>query len=173
MSSVAALSSSTPTAAAIAAAHSTKPPKTQFWTRVFSGPKKTNKVHHHNSSAVHHSPTAAMSDVEDDTHALTTPKTDGDCKHTTSTNVLQWLESSTCPPDVLPLVLAFSGPQTAAALSKCNRHWRRVMQSEGTWRVMCEELYKVRMCLYFDQWCELVSPKIVFGVLGEKISYSF
>ena len=155
MSSVAALS--TPTTAA-AVAHSTKPSKIQFWSRVFASSSSrkhshNNKVHNYNSSrsssnsssaaAVCHSPTAAMSDGEDVVvvvKGLPTATTT-----TTTMNVVQWMESSECPPDVLPLVLAFCGPQTAAALSKCNRHWMHVMQSEGTWRVLCEELYKVRL----------------------------
>jgi hypothetical protein len=62
-------------------------------------------------------------------------------------NVLQWLQSF-CPEDVLPKVLAFAGPQKTAALSKTNRHWHAVMQKEGTWRVLCEELYKVCVVSY-------------------------
>lgn len=58
------------------------------------------------------------------------------------TNILQWLETC-CPQDVLPKVLAFCGPQKTAALAKTNRHWRSIVRAEGTWRVLCEELYKV------------------------------
>jgi hypothetical protein len=49
-----------------------------------------------------------------------------------------------CPQDVLPKILAYAGPKKAAALSKTNRFWKNVTSKEGTWRVMCEELYKVR-----------------------------
>ena len=66
-------------------------------------------------------------------------------------NVVQWLEVC-CPQDVLPKVLAFAGPQKAAALKKVNRHWREIMKQEATWKVLCEELYKVsayvRICYY-------------------------
>lgn len=47
-----------------------------------------------------------------------------------------------CPADVLPKVLAFCGPKQTAALSKVNKHWRSIVLKEGTWRVLCEELYK-------------------------------
>lgn len=86
-----------------------------------------------------------------------------------------------CPQDVLPKILAYAGPRKAAALSKTNRFWKNVTGKEGTWRVMCEELYKVRLfrasflrtvlvywciyCIYvlgsditlFFSWCSLVS----------------
>ena len=54
-----------------------------------------------------------------------------------------WLADD-CPLDILPHVLAFAGPQTTSALSKTNQHWRNaIMKREGTWRVLCEETYKV------------------------------
>lgn len=58
-------------------------------------------------------------------------------------NPLRFLQHN-CPEDVLPLVLAFCGPQTAAVLQQTNRHWFNIMQEEATWKVLCEELYKVR-----------------------------
>jgi hypothetical protein len=58
-------------------------------------------------------------------------------------DVLHWLQSD-CPQDVVLRVLAFAGPQTASALSKTNRYWKEVMDDEETWRVLCEQLYKVR-----------------------------
>jgi hypothetical protein len=58
-------------------------------------------------------------------------------------NLMQWLQTS-CPVDVVPLVLAYSGPQQTAVMSRVNRHWRSVVQQESTWRVMCEQLYKVK-----------------------------
>jgi hypothetical protein len=51
-----------------------------------------------------------------------------------------------CPEDVLPKILAFAGPQKTAALSKVNRVWRDVIAEDRTWRVLCEDLYKV--CSY-------------------------
>ena len=62
-------------------------------------------------------------------------------------NILEWLEND-CPVDVLPVVLAFCGPQQTAALSRTNQHWNEVIRKEGTWRVLCEELYKVRIVSY-------------------------
>lgn len=67
-------------------------------------------------------------------------------------NPLRFLEEA-CPPDVLPLVLAYAGPQKAAVLQRTNRHWKKVLEEETTWKVMCQELYKVRT---------YVSARIVF-----------
>jgi hypothetical protein len=55
---------------------------------------------------------------------------------------LDWLEKE-CPSDVVPKILAFCGPQQVASLSITNKHWNSVIRQEKTWRVMCEELYKV------------------------------
>ena len=57
--------------------------------------------------------------------------------------LMQWMQS-TCPRDVVPKIMAFCGPQTTATLGQCNRFWRDLVASEETWRVLCEELYKVR-----------------------------
>jgi hypothetical protein len=57
-------------------------------------------------------------------------------------NVMDFL-IDVCPKYVLPKILAFAGPQKTAALSKVNRVWRDVIAEEWTWRVLCEELYKV------------------------------
>ena len=57
-------------------------------------------------------------------------------------NPLRFLQQD-CPQDVLPLVLAFCGPQTAAVLQQTNRHWFTILQEEATWKVLCKELYKV------------------------------
>ena len=57
-------------------------------------------------------------------------------------NVMHFL-TGVCPEDVLPKILAFAGPQKTASLSKVNRVWRDVVADEWTWRVLCEELYKV------------------------------
>jgi hypothetical protein len=54
-----------------------------------------------------------------------------------------------CPEDVLPKILAFAGPQKTATLSKVNRVWRDVIAEEWTWRVLCEDLYKVCSCYFF------------------------
>jgi hypothetical protein len=62
-------------------------------------------------------------------------------------NLMQWLQTA-CPVDVVPLVLAYSGPQQTAAMSRVNRHWRTVVQQESTWRVLCEQLYKVSWSLW-------------------------
>jgi hypothetical protein len=56
--------------------------------------------------------------------------------------LFRFLENE-CPQDVLPKILAYAGPRKAAALRQTNRFWKNVTNKEGTWRVMCEELYKV------------------------------
>jgi hypothetical protein len=63
-------------------------------------------------------------------------------------NVMEFL-IDVCPEDVLPKILAFAGPQKTAVLSKVNRVWRDVIAEEWTWRVLCEDLYKVRSCSFF------------------------
>jgi hypothetical protein len=57
-------------------------------------------------------------------------------------NVMDFL-IGICPEEVIPKILAFAGPQKTAALSKVNRVWRDVIAEERTWRVLCEDLYKV------------------------------
>jgi hypothetical protein len=57
-------------------------------------------------------------------------------------NVMDFL-ADLCPEDVLPKILAFAGPQKTAALSKVSRVWRDVINEDQTWRVLCEDLYKV------------------------------
>jgi hypothetical protein len=61
-------------------------------------------------------------------------------------NVLTFL-ITLCPEDALPKILAFAGPQKTAALSKVSRVWRDVINEDRTWRVICEDLYKV--CSHF------------------------
>mmetsp|Transcript_22620 Transcript_22620/g.47462 ORF Transcript_22620/g.47462 Transcript_22620/m.47462 type:complete len:463 (+) Transcript_22620:468-1856(+) len=56
-------------------------------------------------------------------------------------NIFQWMQAD-CPKDIIPLILAFAGPQKIALIERTNRFWRQVMQQEGTWRRLCEELYK-------------------------------
>jgi hypothetical protein len=59
-------------------------------------------------------------------------------------NALLWMQSTACPTDVLPKILAYAGPQMAQTLSHTNTFWDSVLNEEATWRTMCEELYKVR-----------------------------
>ena len=68
-------------------------------------------------------------------------------------NLTQFLTID-CPTDVLPKILAYAGPISAAALQQTSRHFRDVLNTEGTWRGLCEELYKVGSTnyrLYMDQ----------------------
>lgn len=63
--------------------------------------------------------------------------------------IMNWMSTSSqaeggCPTDVVPKILAFCGPQTVARLSQINRHWRDLCLAESTWRILCEDLYKVR-----------------------------
>ena len=59
-----------------------------------------------------------------------------------ATSPLAWLEQD-CPCDLVPKILAYCGPQQVAALSKTSKHWNNVAHQEKTWRILCEELYKV------------------------------
>lgn len=80
--------------------------------------------------------------------------------------LLQWMERE-CPQDVVPKILAFCGPQTTAALFQCNRFWHQLISSERTWRVLCEELYKVcvlaivRACILWP----IAAPLTIFPFL--------
>ena len=58
-------------------------------------------------------------------------------------NIMHWMQND-CPNDVIPLILAFAGPQRIAIIGRTNRFWRQVTEQEATWRRLCEELYKVR-----------------------------
>lgn len=62
---------------------------------------------------------------------------------TTSNNLFEWMQTE-CPGEILPRILAFTGPQMAQTLSRTNRFWKKVLDDDATWRVLCEELYKVR-----------------------------
>jgi hypothetical protein len=62
-------------------------------------------------------------------------------------NVVVWMQEE-CPSDILPKIIAYAGPQMAAALNATNRFWRDTFQDDSTWRVMCEELYKVSSYLF-------------------------
>jgi hypothetical protein len=76
--------------------------------------------------------------VQEETSATNTFSALNDC-----ISPMEWLER-VCPSDIVPKVLACCGPHTVAALSQTNRYWNTIVHQEKTWRVMCEELYKVR-----------------------------
>jgi hypothetical protein len=59
--------------------------------------------------------------------------------------MVTFLQGGACPRDVLPLVLAYAGPRTAQALARTDRFWHNLLREEGTWKVQCQELYKVRI----------------------------
>lgn len=63
----------------------------------------------------------------------------------TAVGVVGWLRDQ-CPDDVLPKVLAFCAPSTAAALKRTCRYFYDILNQEETWKVLCEEHYKV--CCY-------------------------
>jgi hypothetical protein len=80
----------------------------------------------------------------------------------TAAALFSFLETD-CPQDVLPKILAYAGPKKAAALSQTNRFWKNVTSKEGTWRVMCEELYKVRYIIEVIEalsWCLFISESM-------------
>jgi hypothetical protein len=83
---------------------------------------------------------SSLSSIETETTESSEPSTP---------NVMEFL-TDVCPEDVLPKILAFAGPQKTAALGKVNRVWRDVIAEEWTWRVLCEDLYKVcSSCSFF------------------------
>jgi len=60
---------------------------------------------------------------------------------TTEQTLLDWLGTK-APSDVLPIVLAYAGPQVMAALAGSSRSWRGMVMNEAVWRGACEGLYK-------------------------------
>jgi hypothetical protein len=58
-------------------------------------------------------------------------------------NIMHWMQND-CPEAIVPLILAFAGPQRIATIGRTNRFWRQVIEQEATWRRLCESLYKVR-----------------------------
>ena len=68
-------------------------------------------------------------------------------------NLTQFLTTA-CPTDVLPKILAHAGPTAAAALQQTSRHFHTLLDAEGTWRGLCEELYKVCDMLQGFESCD-------------------
>jgi len=56
-------------------------------------------------------------------------------------NVMTWMQSS-CPMDVLPMIIAYAGPQKAQVLHRTSTFWHSIFSDETIWRQLCEELYK-------------------------------
>ena len=89
-------------------------------------------------------------------------------------NVVQWLESS-CPNDVVPKVLAFCPPQLTFALMATNRYWfHLIARNDGTWRSLCEGLYKVcHFCMLVAENQLMRKPSIkcsdLLGSLFENV----
>jgi hypothetical protein len=44
-------------------------------------------------------------------------------------------------------VLSFCGPQKSWTLMKTNRFWYHLITNDATWRVVCEDTYKVRIII--------------------------
>lgn len=55
---------------------------------------------------------------------------------------MSFLQDS-CPSELLPKILAYCTPQKIATLSRVDWTWYRIIMDDATWRVLCEELYKV------------------------------
>lgn len=65
-------------------------------------------------------------------------------QQTPTSPVLFWMQHG-CPQDVVPKILAYCGPKTTATLYQCSRFWHDLISEDDTWRILCEELYKVRL----------------------------
>mmetsp|Transcript_9252 Transcript_9252/g.13989 ORF Transcript_9252/g.13989 Transcript_9252/m.13989 type:complete len:600 (+) Transcript_9252:400-2199(+) len=57
------------------------------------------------------------------------------------TNVLAWLEDS-APRDIIPNILSYAGPKKMHALTRVNKSWNRICESEAVFRTLCEDLGK-------------------------------
>ena len=80
-------------------------------------------------------------------------------------NVLQWLTVA-CPTDVLPHVLAFCGPQLTQQLQGVNRFWFKTIGNEATWRILCQDLYKVNWNKSNCEPCYCPSCLTIIRLLG-------
>lgn len=69
----------------------------------------------------------------------TTPHQQQEC-----TNGTVVAAASCCPTELLPLILAWVRSRTTRALEQSCTFWYHLLQQDATWRVLCEELYKVR-----------------------------
>ena len=85
------------------------------------------------------------------------------------TNPVQWLEV-VCPDEVVSKVLCFLAPQTTQALLQTNAYWFSLLRAanQGTWRVLCEGLYKV--CIFGRLYCNTVGimQRVCYSLILEK-----
>lgn len=95
-------------------------------------------------------------------------------QQSSNNNVLQWLEHDAAK-DAVPLILAFAGPQKCAALAAVSKHWYDLLHQETTWRVMCEELYKVRAQynIVCTHWICLIVCLFICSFVPLHISLTF
>lgn len=56
-------------------------------------------------------------------------------------NVLTWLEGS-APRDIVPQILSFAGPKKICALTRVNKSWNQICESEALFRTLCADLGK-------------------------------
>lgn len=61
-----------------------------------------------------------------------------------------WLMES-CPPDVFPKIMAFVGPESFSVFPQVHGFFQHLLEQDSTWKVLCEELYKVRSTP--SHWC--------------------
>ena len=64
-------------------------------------------------------------------------------KNIADMNVVKWLQDE-APSDILPKVLSFLGPRKMSALSSVNSTWKNIVLSEHVWRIVSEDMGKVR-----------------------------
>jgi hypothetical protein len=58
--------------------------------------------------------------------------------------------------DVWPLIMSYCGPQEMNQLADMHGFFRSIANKESTWRVLCEQLYKVRLVEIVGSFCALV-----------------
>ena len=87
--------------------------------------------------------------------------------HTPASPVLFWMQHG-CPHDVVPKILAFCGPKQTATLYQCSSFWRDLIAEENTWRILCEELYKVHAVFCFVS-LSIPSCSHLFLTVGDTV----
>jgi hypothetical protein len=98
----------------------------------------SNKKQHSHHRKLKPSPDSSDNDHDD---ALDIDQIQNDIVYA---DTMSWIVSGQCPADLVPKILTFAGPRHASALAQTHEYWHNVMNQETTWKIFCEDLYKVR-----------------------------
>jgi hypothetical protein len=100
-------------------------------------------IHSHNKNKRNQNTTMTDLQIMESSSSSAPAATAATTTSSATVNVMTWLQED-CPSEILPLILSYAGPQMTSTVSQINHFWYNIVQDDSTWRVMCEELYKVR-----------------------------